>query len=61
MLVERVERPVLSRSQVLELRAGCGVEGFVGVFVADLPADDVGIVAEAARELRRRCARQNVR
>ena len=31
----------------MELAAGGGVEGLVGVLVADLPADDVGVVAEA--------------
>src|SRR6185437_5595753 len=36
----------------LELRAGGGVVGLIGVLVVDLPADDVGIVAEALGETR---------
>ncbi len=34
----------------MKLGAGGGVEGLVGVLVADLPADDVGVVAEALCE-----------
>ncbi len=50
VLVECGESFVFFAEEVLELGAGGGVEGLVGVLVADLPADDIGVVAEALRE-----------
>ena len=50
-MVQVVERLVLVAQELLKLGARGRVEGLVGVLVADLPADDVGVVAEAAREL----------
>ncbi len=52
MRVEIVERLVLVAQELLELSARvAGSKALVGVFVADLPADDVWIVAVAAGEL----------
>jgi len=44
--VEVVERVVVIFKPPVELGLVCGAVGFVGVLVVDLPADDVGVVAE---------------
>src|SRR5580658_699545 len=51
MLVERIEGAEAVLEPRLKLPPGRVVEGLVGELVADLPADHVGIVAEAASEL----------
>ena len=50
-VVEVVEGAVAGFEPVVEAGLVGGAVGFVGVFVVDLPADDVGIVAEAFGEL----------
>src|SRR5580692_2061637 len=51
--IQRVERSIFPLEPCLELTAGLRVEGFFGVFIPNLPADDVWIVPEAARKLLR--------
>jgi len=49
--IQSVERSVFSPEPIVELAAGLRVERFVGVLIADLPADDSGVVTEALRKL----------
>ncbi len=49
--VKVLDGAVFLLQELVELRFGFGIKGIVGVFVVELPADDVGVVAVALRHL----------